>query len=114
MVKKFIVTDPCYIMEDTDYKNRGIREGWDRFETATPIQSRYKGIQGEEITIHTILGTGGDGSGEYGDDIVGVDSGMLCIAENEKGWYKEFHGIKCETIGEARKALYTILTQFWE
>ena len=115
---EYIVTDPCYIMTEEAYSERGEREGWENFETTNPFTTDYINKDGHEskMKICIIIGTGGDGSFEHEGQSGGVDSGMLCIAEleDETGWETETYGAKYKTLGEAEQAFFTILAQFYK
>lgn len=124
-MKKYIITDPCYIMHDVAYRILGEVLGWSDFPTAlnalTPIKldeqrvkdTKHGRLAQHQITIHAISETyGGDGSMDYEDYHIGVDAGMLCIAESPIGWATERYGAKFETLEEAQKAFEKILAMW--
>lgn len=109
-MKKYIITDPCYIMNKAQYDEICETRDCDFEGQLFPMDSKHQ-KDGDAIRFLTIRGTGGDGSTEYNGENIGVDSGMLCIAEREIGWYNESFGAKFETIEEAMRALPFILSR---
>lgn len=87
-MSKFLVTDPCYIVPDED---------WSKFLDETSL--------GEELPeggwkingvgkIIEISGTdNGDGSVKIGKWEVGVDAGLVCIAEVSNTYKLPKHGL---------------------
>jgi len=111
--KRFIITDPCYIMDDKQYQAI-CYFGCDFEGQSFPIVSARQ-RDGVAIKIHLIDGTpNGDGSTTYKGQMIGVDAGMLCIAEviEGKNWYTEKWGATFETYKEARAAFRGILKRF--
>lgn len=114
MTKKFIVTDPCYIIHRVAYDTLGAVSNWEFEELKMPLTVSYTKEEPynntmQKLTLHKIVGTGGDGSVEWKGQLIGVDAGMLCIAEKETGWKDEQYGATFESVGEARKALRAII-----
>jgi hypothetical protein len=111
---KFIITDPCYIMDKGQYHaicDRRIDEP-DFEQQSFPLASKDKDT-GRPIVFWTIIGTGGDGSfrrsvrakdGTVRKEEVFVDSGMLCVAEDPDGWDKSV-GATYRTLRAALTAL---------
>ena len=110
IVEKFIITDPCYIMDKKQY-GAICDLGCDFEGQKFPFVSARRS-DGKPITFHLIDGTGGDGSTEYNGQQIGVDAGMLCIAESADGWKSEKFGATFEILGEARNAFKHIIKQF--
>jgi len=111
-MKKFIVTDPCYIMNEAQYDNICSEFHCDFEGQEFPLASQHR-YSNKPITFHTIEGTsGGDGSMTYKGQSIGVDAGMLCIAECEEGWYMEGFGAKFETLEDAKEGLREIQKHF--
>ena len=109
---KYIITDPCYIMDDKQYDNICEKEHCDFEGQNFPLSSTHRYTK-QPITFHTIEGTpNGDGSYSYKGQWIGVDAGMLCIAENTKGWDEERHGATFATLKGAQSALVRILPHF--
>lgn len=105
--KKYIITDPCYILNDADYENKLC--GYNG--TEYPFNSTNKET-GQIITIYKNGVTpNGDGSFTYEDQEIGVDSGQLCIAHCKEGWNEEF-GAQFHTLYEAKNAFETIIRHF--
>lgn len=102
--KTYIITDPCYILNDADYD--------DKLHSAQfPFNSTNKETQ-QIITIYQNESTSnGDGSFTYEDQEVGVDSGQLCIAHCKEGWNEEF-GAQFSTLNEAKEAFWSIIRHF--
>ncbi len=118
-MKKYIITDPCYIIDSRQYDAIGEVLGWGEFETMkTPCKLSLRNDkeplrEGVEIVIHKIDGTpNGDGSMEYHGQQIGVDAGMLCIAECQDGWRSQSFGAKFETLAEAEAAWPRIIKHF--
>lgn len=109
--KKFIITDPCYIMNSRQY--HAICELGCNFEgQAMPLISARRS-DNKAIIFHKIDGTpNGDGSMTYKGQVIGVDAGMLCIAECEQGWENEYFGATFSTIEKAEKAFSGIISHF--
>lgn len=108
--KRFIITDPCYIMAQGQYDE--ICDAGADFEGQTfPLASTHRDT-GEKITFHTIEGTpNGDGSYTYKGQSIGVDAGMLCIAEGDD-WEGEDFGATFDTLEQARAAFPQIIKRF--
>jgi len=114
MKKTFLITDPCYVMDEVQYDNI-CDEGCD-FEGQTfPLASTHRQTS-EPITFHTIDGTpNGDGGYTYRGQTIGVDAGMLCIVENQNGWTKDNtndFGARFETLEQAQRAFPDIIKHF--
>lgn len=114
MIKKYIITDPCYIIDENQYQAIGAALGWQFEDMKLPSTLKLRGDkEGTEVTIYKIEGTpNGDGSMQYGDRFIGVDAGMLCIAECNKGWKSERFGAVFSTFKEAEKAFPKIIKNF--
>jgi hypothetical protein len=111
-IKCFIITDPCYIMDDKDYDNLGMTTGWEMTLNGA-TEFTYKANNNQKITIFRIKGTPhGDGESRYHGYEIGVDAGLLCIAYNKAGWEKERAGAHFWTYEEAAKAFPGILRRF--
>lgn len=108
MTKKYIITDPCYIIHRVSYDTLGAVFDWEFERIKMPLTVPYT-QDVEKITLHKIVGTGGDGSMEWNGQWIGVDAGMLCIAEKETGWKEERYGATFEDLGDAQKALRAII-----
>lgn len=101
MTKRFIVTDPCYIMDSEQYDRICDEDDCDFEGQSFPLKSVHRNGK-KEIVFHGIKATlDGDGSFILHGRTIGVDSGMLCVAECEKGWRGERLGYPCETFREA-------------
>lgn len=119
-MKTFIITDPCYIINRAQYDAIGNAGGWGNFENMqTPCEllkqsgRAHKEDNGVKIVIHEISGTpNGDGSYEYHGQWIGVDAGLLCIAECAEGWEDERYGAKFDTLRKAKSAFPVILKHF--
>lgn len=119
-IEKFIITDPCYIMDEKQYDKICKEDACD-FEGQTfPLQSKHRYTK-KPITFHIIEGTpNGDGSYTYKGQDIGVDAGMLCIAESSVGWGKAKEdssfattfGATFNTLAEAEAALPKIMRHF--
>lgn len=110
-MKKYIITDPCYIIEREQYDAIGNGLGWMNFTNIGGSTLNREG--GGTFILHKIKGTpNGDGSTEHNGQRIGVDAGMLCIAESEQGWEKEQWGATFETLNEARQAFQKIIRRF--
>jgi hypothetical protein len=109
---KFIITDPCYIMNQEQYQ-RICDEGCDFEGQSFPLESTHRDT-GRKITFWTIEGTpNGDGSMTYKGQDIGVDAGMLCVAEaNDGDFCDDEFGAKFETLAQAEKALPIIIKNF--
>lgn len=111
MVKKYIITDPCYIMDDKQYQ-KICDEGCDFEGQEFPLESK-RDEDGEPITFHTIEGTpDGDGSMMFRGQDIRVDAGMLCVAFCEKGWEGERLGAKFSSLKVALSNFPKILNHF--
>ena len=103
-IRKYIITDPGYIMTDLEWDKlilQKINLSNRKTELTFPFNCQYK-KNGTLITIYEIQRTAnGDGSHTFRNQEIGVDSGMLCIAENRKGWDEQY-GALLETLTEAR------------
>lgn len=111
MNKKFIITDPCYIMDRKQYKQI-CDEGCDFEGQNFPLKSTHR-FGGKEITFHKIQGTpNGDGSYTFRGQQIGVDSGMLCIAECDTHWNAEKFGATFCTLQNAENNFEQILSKF--
>jgi hypothetical protein len=112
---RFIITDPCYVMDDKLYD--AICRDFDcRFEDiATPITANLANTT-SLMLIHMIKDTPhGDGSCTFDGQEVGVDSGMLCIAELVKDdWDKNNNvmGAMFDTLDQAKESWTKILSKF--
>jgi len=85
---KYLVTDPCYIMTNEQWDEYGENYGWDTDRWEVPIP-----IKGGKITkISTTKN--GDGSTRISGQLVGVDSGTVCLAEVDDDFdtSNPFHG----------------------
>jgi len=130
MKKRIIITDPCYIMREKDYdKICSLFDLWRKaafdigfkvnlnlinpFETLVfPFESKHDKTK-EKIIFHSINDTpNGDGSYIFAGQEIGVDSGMLCIAECENDWENEDFGATFETINEAKHVFLDVLNKF--
>ena len=95
---RYIVTDPCYIMDKKQYQAICRRRaGEPDFEDQPFPLISVDCDTGHSIVFWAIVGTGGDGGlhrvvrskdGTRRGEEVYVDSGMLCVAEDFKGWRK--------------------------
>ena len=109
--KKYIITDPCYIMDDKQYQ-KICDDGCDFEGQDFPLESKRES-DGEKITFYTIEGTpNGDGSMIFRGQDIGVDAGMLCIAFCEKGWSTERSGARFSSLEDAKVNLPRILKHF--
>ena len=110
MKNKTIITDPCYIMDRKDYQ-RICDEGGDFEGLKFPYKTKHRKT-GENITIHIISSTPhGDGSYDFNDSDIGVDSGMLCIACKITKWREDF-GATFNLLSQAKIYLPIILKKF--
>jgi hypothetical protein len=76
-----------------------------------PLSSAHR-YTGRPIVFHTIVSTpNGDGGYEYQGQDIGVDAGMLCIAECAEGWNEKF-GARFASLQEAQDVLPSILENF--
>lgn len=110
---KFIITDPCYIMDDKQYDKICSEDNYDFEGQVFPLKSKHKKT-GVEIVFHKIEGTpNGNGSYVFNLQDIGVDSGMLCIAEtkNKNGWSEKF-GATFKTLGSAKLYFPYIIKNF--
>ena len=96
-MSKFLVTDPCYIIPNDEWDRianetslEGAGDDWvERFE------AKIQGYKGENFKIllasSTANGDGGiSGKTEKGDHFeIGVDAGMVCLAEVNDNFVKE-------------------------
>lgn len=119
-IKKFIITDPSYIINRIDYSNRikdYINHWINRLRTKNPlyeedskfpINTTYHKTT-DLITIYTVhLTKNGYGTQIFQEQEIKIDSGILCIAENRKGW-DETTGALFETLTDAKIALPYII-----
>lgn len=114
---KFIITDPIYIMNDKFYTE--ILDNHEKYgdpdfqDLKFPIKTIHRHTK-EPITIHLIERTPYGGGGEYihGIEPVASDSGLLCIAENEKEWPQESYGAKFEKLQDSMDMFQHILNKF--
>jgi hypothetical protein len=110
-VKKFIITDPCYIMNEKQYDDICRNEGYNFEGQKFPLASKNRDND-KDIIFHTIVGTpNGDGSYMFRGQDIGVDAGMLCIAECEDGW-KATLGATFSSLKVAQNNLPNILKHF--
>jgi hypothetical protein len=111
--KKFMIIDPCYIMDELQYSHICRKNECAFEEQKFPLFS-YEKDTDESIIFHTIISTGGDGCFVAKDDqTCGVDSGMLSIVESEKGWDPDaYYGAIFDTLKEAETNLDYIKNQF--
>lgn len=130
MKKQFIITDPCYIMDEQQYdKICSLFDIWKKAAYDIMIDVNLNSLNPFEylvfpfasfhdktknpILFHHIEGTpNGDGGYIYSGQEIGVDSGMLCIAECDKGWKDEKLGATFDTLNDARGVFSNILNQF--
>lgn len=110
-MKKYIITDPCYIMDDKQYDE--ICASGCVFELQVfPLKSIHR-LTNKPIIFHTIKHTpNGDGGHVYRGEMIGVDAGLLCIAESENGWNDEMFGATFKTLDAAKRAFPKILKHF--
>jgi hypothetical protein len=108
----YIITDPCYIMATGQYDDI-CSEGCDFEGQEFPLSSTHRDT-GRAIVFHKIEGTpNGDGSYEFKGQDIGVDAGMLCIAEATEGDFADDEfGAKFETLEEAERAFPLIIKHF--
>lgn len=114
-IRKFIITDPCYIIKDKEYNEYGELCGWGYLDFGFNEKPKYFHKEnGDEITIYKIESTpNGDGVYNFKGQEIGVDAGMLCIAYCEKGWeYQGKLGARFETIEEAKNNFDKIISKF--
>lgn len=110
-MKKYIITDPCYIIEDKQYQAIGDALGWLNFTKISGSTLTYQ--RGGTFVLHKISGTpNGDGSTTYNEQQICVDAGMLCIAERAEGWVNEMYGATFDTLADARKMYAKLLRRF--
>lgn len=109
---KFIITDPCYIMNEVQYYDI-CAKGCDFEGQDFPLESTHRD-SGKKIVFHRIEGTpNGDGSYIYKGRDIGVDAGMLCIAEAVEGDFSgEKFGALFSTLGDARSSFNFINSKF--
>ena len=108
-MKKFIITDPCYIIANHIWG--GICTELD----SQPFPIQITGQQGQDFILHWAGNTGsGDGGYTHKGEKIGVDSGMLCIAEamGDNDWSAEHLGAHFDTLREAEKVLVKVLKSF--
>lgn len=115
-IKKYIITDPQYIMTDIEYEKE-ILQKTDPFSYSgkinreLPFNSQYK-KNGTIMTIYLLQRTpNGGGTYSFRNQEIGNDSGNLCIAENRKGWDEQFGAI-LETLTEAKNVFPYIIKHF--
>jgi hypothetical protein len=113
-IKQYIITDPCYIMDEKQYDKICLEESCDFEGQAFPLKSIKCDVGGnEEIVFLKIEGTPhGDGGCTYKGQDIGVDAGMLCIAFSENGWEEQESGATFKTFREAEEAFPKILKHF--
>ena len=92
---KYLVTDPCYIMSDEQWDEYGEKYGWNTDNWPVPIK-----VKGGTITKISTT-TNGDGSMKFGDQVVGVDSGTVCLAEMNDS-FSDWKGVTTKDYGDAR------------
>ena len=112
-MKKFIVTDPCYIMNEHQYEAI-CKFGCNFDKQPMPLITSRRRDQ-VPVIIHLIKNTpNGDGSYVYNGEEIGVDSGMLCIAEvlQDDDWGNEKLGATFNSFEGAEEAFYQIKRQF--
>lgn len=113
---KFIITDPVFIMNNEQFEE--IKENHQKYKEPNfehqifPLKSIHNQTK-EPIIFHIIETTPyGRGDCEYKEIEISNDSGMLCIAENEKEWLHETYGAKFKTLQEAKDNFPIILNKF--
>ena len=110
---KFIITDPCYIMNEHQYDMIYEKQNCNFEGQKFPLFSTHREYTSTEIFFHKIAGTpNGDGSYDYRGQHIGVDAGMLCIAERSTGVWNEHLGATFETLAEAERAFPEIIKHF--
>ncbi len=123
MVKKFIITDPCYITGDKEYRHvvsnlngynwEGVTDGDIQFPMEMNYyESREEPAKGKLIMHNWEATDSGDGGLTHRGQKIGVDSGQLCIAEREEGWGDEKWGVTFATLKTAEKYLEIFLKKF--
>ena len=111
-IKKYIITDPCYIMDEKQYHDICYEQSCDFEGQSFPLKSKRRD-DGVDIVFHIIDGTpNGDGSYEFRGQEIGVDAGMLCVAFCEEGWEDEDWGATSSTLESALKNFPYILSRF--
>jgi len=111
-MKKYIITDPCYIMDNEQYDNICDEHDCDFEGLPFPLESTRRS-DGEKITFYKIEGTpNGDGSMMFRGQDIGVDAGMLCIASCEKGWDSESLGATFLSLKTAENNFPRIIDHF--
>ena len=115
-IKKYIITDPAYIMTDIEYEKEILRKS-DPYSSSKkmnqefPFNAQYK-KNGTMMTIYFIQRTpNGSGTYSFRNQEIGNDTGTLCIAENRKGWDEQFGAI-LETLTEAKNVFPYIIKHF--
>jgi len=117
-MKKFIITDPCYIVPDENWCEKFLKEktekGFGEFDfDDEPYVDEKDGNPKQKIKILKSQGTpNGDGSGEFNGQELGVDAGLLCVAYCEDGWDDQRWGVTFETLEDAKNSFNKILEQF--
>lgn len=110
-MSKFLVTDPCYIISRSEWDRLGHIDGFgDGFVSA------LSGYEGEGFKILMADGTAnGDGSisgttesGDFYD--IGVDAGLVCIAEIKDSLDFGHFGAVVGSLSEARN-IYALAKQ---
>lgn len=110
-MNKYIITDPCYIMDTAQYDAICEKENCDFEGQKFPLVSKHRET-GKPIKFFRIEQTpNGDGSREYWGNIISVDAGMLCIAWNAAGW-NEALGATFDTLADAKRAFPSIIKRF--
>src|SRR3990167_6609673 len=114
-IRKYIITDPGYIMSDQEWDNIILQKMNNSFNNkpglSLPFNCSYK-KNGTLMTIYLVQRTSnGDGSHTFRNQEIGVDSGILCIAENRKGWDEQY-GALLDTLTEARVVFPHIIKYF--
>jgi len=135
MAHRFLITDPCYVMDRQGYlaicDEKRTDTDPDPFETKpVPFETPWEDDAGVKIKFHTIRCTpNGDGfwirrvrlidRGTTRDDDVAVDAGMLCVVEHPTGWpekepggVESFSGARYHTLRAALAAFPGVLRRF--
>lgn len=111
MVKQYIITDPCYIMDDKQY-DKICDDGFNFEGQDFPLKTKRKD-DGESIIFHTIETTPfGDGGYVFRGQTIGVDAGLLCVAFCEKGWKSEKFGATFSKLDVAMRNFPKIIKHF--
>lgn len=105
---KYIITDPCYIIPRDEYEAIGRETGWEFESKEVPFT-----VDNGKITIHRVRQTpNGDGSYKFRGQLIGVDSGMLCLAEGDPGNDVKQFGAVFDSKMDAMLNFHFIVKQF--